>query len=98
MTRSISTNSTHESTHALIDATNPGLEVSVGLGEAAAYLAEAILAINDGRFGTILDPKLEPVMYFPCVFSGVFVCRGVQNRLLSLTAVRKSLKNQVRSA
>jgi hypothetical protein len=58
----------HESTHAIIDATNPGLGVSVAIGEAAAYLAEAIFAINDdNRFGTILDPHLATVCHMIAV-------------------------------
>jgi hypothetical protein len=48
----------HESTHALVDATHAGMTAPLGLHETTAYLAEAIFAINDDRFGTIDDPKL----------------------------------------
>jgi hypothetical protein len=35
----------HEATHAIIDATNPGLTITKGTGEAAAYLAETVYSI-----------------------------------------------------
>ncbi len=38
----------HEATHAVIDATNPGKEVTKGTHEAAAYLAESVYALLCG--------------------------------------------------
>jgi hypothetical protein len=47
----------HESTHAAIDATNPGLAVTVATGEAVAYVAESVYALNAGFDDHTIDDR-----------------------------------------
>jgi hypothetical protein len=47
----------HEATHAVIDATNPGLAVSVATGEAVAYVAESVYALNAGLDDHTIDDR-----------------------------------------
>ncbi|MBR1155223.1 hypothetical protein [Bradyrhizobium sp. JYMT SZCCT0428] len=51
----------HEATHAVIDATNRGLVISKGPGEAAAYLAETVYSIvTQGEANSLDVPHLTP--------------------------------------
>ena len=45
----------HESIHAVIDATHGGKTVTVGTGEAVAYIAETVYALNAGLTSHTID-------------------------------------------
>lgn len=54
----------HEATHAIIDATHSGKTVTVAAGEAVAYVAESLYALNAGHTShTIDDPRLMRTAY-----------------------------------
>ncbi len=54
----------HEATHAVIDATHKGVTITIGTGEAAAYLAEMIYAIVTTGESVYLDvPRLTPPVF-----------------------------------
>lgn len=73
----------HEATHAVIDATNAGKDVTKGTHETAAYLAETIFSLLSGDSPDLGVPYLTPplvelagkVMAFnKSGKSGLFVC------------------------
>jgi hypothetical protein len=97
----------HEATHALINATNVGKTITKGMHEAAAYLAEALWALNAGRDVSVDVPHMDRPLrrlarsiqeFNPSNVSGSYVCPPAEVAYLQAVLASSALGMEINRA